>query len=200
MGPVRGNELRFIQGTRKAASAVPTGRIQRSSGGRMWDPLFAQGTMTACLQQRMEDHSTAVYQNVQGHRTVAYVREHFFGAVRNSSEYGQGLSMRRNLGSSTAADTIRTGLRLPVFRGRINHKDQPTVITGKDHQGYGTGTGQGQKHAHNTKKVDIGALKGKFRDRFDIPVKCNKDPGKLPFFSRKKAVPSTSIACHAVKH
>jgi pyruvate dehydrogenase E1 component len=174
-GPVRGNGkvIQELEGIFRGAGW----NVIKVVWGRHWDALL-QNDKDGILQARMDEVCDGEYQNYWG-RGGAYTREHFFG---KSPEL---LNMVEHLSDDDIMALNRGGHDpfkvYAAYKQAMNTKGRPTVILAKTVKGYAFGAGaEAQNAAHQTKKLDIEALK-RFRDRFNIPVPDDKLP-ELPYY------------------
>jgi len=144
--------------------------------------------MTACCNSAWKNASRRDLPELQGQRTVAYVR----GALLSRRpvpelnwKNGLGLSDEENLEVNPRA-TIRTRFYGAAYaRGGQHTSDsahgsfwpRPSKVTG-------TGTGQART-PRTTRKVDIESLRNS-SDRFDIPVNDKGTWKKLPFLQARR--------------
>ncbi|TFH71545.1 pyruvate dehydrogenase (acetyl-transferring), homodimeric type [Gammaproteobacteria bacterium LSUCC0112] len=174
-GPVRGNGkiIQELEGIFRGAGW----NVIKVVWGRHWDALL-QNDKDGILQARMDEVCDGEYQNYWG-RGGAYTREHFFGKSPELLKMVEHLSdndiMALNRGGH---DPFKV---YAAYKQAMNTKGRPTVILAKTVKGYAFGAGaEAQNAAHQTKKLDIEALK-RFRDRFNIPVPDDKLP-ELPYY------------------
>lgn len=174
-GPVRGNGkvIQELEGIFRGAGW----NVIKVVWGRHWDALL-QNDKDGNLQARMDEVCDGEYQNYWG-RGGAYTREHFFGKSPELLKMVEHLSdddiMALNRGGH---DPFKV---YAAYKQAMNTKGRPTVILAKTVKGYAFGAGaEAQNAAHQTKKLDIEALK-RFRDRFNIPVPDDKLP-ELPYY------------------
>jgi pyruvate dehydrogenase E1 component len=178
-GPVRGNG-KIIQELEAAFQGAGWNVVKVIWGSR-WDPLLANDH-TGLLRQLMEETVDGEYQ-VYKARDGAYVREKFFG------KHAETLEMVANMSDEEVWRLNRGGhdpLKVyAAYDAAMKHKGQPTIILAKTVKGYGMGrAGEGQNTAHQTKKMDMEALRG-FRDRFNIPI-TDKALEDIPFYKPEK--------------
>ncbi|MDO9476853.1 MAG: pyruvate dehydrogenase (acetyl-transferring), homodimeric type, partial [Pseudohongiella sp.] len=174
-GPVRGNGkiIQELEGIFRGAGW----NVIKVVWGRHWDALL-QNDKDGLLQARMDEVCDGEYQNYWG-RGGAYTREHFFGKSPELLKMVEHLSdndiMALNRGGH---DPFKV---YAAYKEAMNTKGRPTVILAKTVKGYAFGAGaEAQNAAHQTKKLDIEALK-RFRDRFNIPIQDDKLP-ELPYY------------------
>ena len=174
-GPVRGNGkiIQELEGIFRGAGW----NVIKVIWGRHWDALL-QADKEGLLQARMDEVVDGEYQNYWG-RGGAYTREHFFGKSPELLKMVEHLSdddiMALNRGGH---DPFKV---YAAYAEAVNTTGRPTVILAKTVKGYAFGAGaEAQNAAHQTKKLDIEALK-RFRDRFNIPIPDNK-LAQLPYY------------------
>jgi len=174
-GPVRGNGkiIQELEGIFRGAGW----NVIKVIWGRHWDTLLANDK-DGLLQARMDEVCDGEYQNYWG-RGGAYTREHFFGKSPELLKMVEHLSdddiMALNRGGH---DPFKV---YAAYKQAVTPNGKPTVILAKTVKGYAFGSGaEAQNAAHQTKKLDIEALK-RFRDRFNIPIADDKLP-ELPYY------------------
>lgn len=174
-GPVRGNGkiIQELEGIFRGAGW----NVIKVIWGRHWDALL-QADKDGLLQARMDEVVDGEYQNYWG-RGGAYTREHFFGKSPELLKMVEHLSdddiMALNRGGH---DPFKV---YAAYAEAVSTTGRPTVILAKTVKGYAFGAGaEAQNAAHQTKKLDIEALK-RFRDRFNIPIPDNK-LAELPYY------------------
>ncbi len=174
-GPVRGNGkiIQELEGIFRGAGW----NVIKVIWGRHWDALLANDK-DGLLQARMDEVCDGEYQNYWG-RGGAYTREHFFGKSPELLKMVEHLSdddiMALNRGGH---DPFKV---YAAYKQAVTPNGKPTVILAKTVKGYAFGSGaEAQNAAHQTKKLDIEALK-RFRDRFNIPITDDKLP-ELPYY------------------
>ncbi len=163
-GPVRGNGkiVQDLEGVFRGAGW----NVVKVLWDENWMALIERD-QSGLLKRLMEETVDGEYQNLKG-KPGAYGREYFFG------KYPELLKLVEHL-SDEELEQLNFGGHdwkkvYAAYHQAVNHKGQPTVILAKTIKGFGMGlVGQGQNVAHNTKKLNIEAVKG-YRDRFDIPV------------------------------
>jgi pyruvate dehydrogenase E1 component len=174
-GPVRGNGkiIQELEGIFRGAGW----NVIKVIWGRHWDALL-QADKDGLLQARMDEVVDGEYQNYWG-RGGAYTREHFFGKSPELLKMVEHLSdddiMALNRGGH---DPFKV---YAAYAEAVSTTGRPTVILAKTVKGYAFGAGaEAQNAAHQTKKLDIEALK-RFRDRFNIPIPDRK-LAELPYY------------------
>jgi pyruvate dehydrogenase E1 component len=174
-GPVRGNGkiIQELEGIFRGAGW----NVIKVIWGRHWDALL-QADKDGLLQARMDEVVDGEYQNYWG-RGGAYTREHFFGKSPELLKMVEHLSdddiMALNRGGH---DPFKV---YAAYAEAVSTTGRPTVILAKTVKGYAFGAGaEAQNAAHQTKKLDIEALK-RFRDRFNIPIP-DKKLAELPYY------------------
>ncbi len=174
-GPVRGNS-QVIQ----ELEALFTGagwNVIKVIWGSDWDPLFAHDRNHALLR-RFAQTVDGQYQTL-GAKDGAYNLLHFF---QKDPEVAALVSHM----SEAEIDALKRGGHdfrklYAAFAAAKAHKGRPSVVLAKTKKGYGMGgAGQSRMTAHQTKKLDIDALKA-FRDRFALPL-SDEDVEKLRFY------------------
>jgi pyruvate dehydrogenase E1 component len=163
-GPVRGNG-QIIQEL-EALFAGAGWNVIKVLWGSNWDGLFARDTRHTLLK-RLAATVDGEYQTL-GAKDGRYNIEHFF----HKDPEIQALVAHM---SDAEIDALNRGghdLRKlhAAFAAARSHRGQPTVILAKTKKGYGMGgAGESRMTAHQTKKLDLDALKA-FRDRFQLPL------------------------------
>jgi pyruvate dehydrogenase E1 component len=174
-GPVRGNG-QIIQELESLFSGAGW-NVVKVLWGSDWDALFARDKDHALLRQ-FAATVDGQYQTL-GANDGAYNREHFF-------KLDPALQSLVAHMSPAEIDGLRRGghdLRklYAAFASARAHRGAPTVILAKTKKGFGMG-GQGESRmtSHQTKKLDLEALKV-FRDRFNLGL-SDQDLEQLKFF------------------
>jgi pyruvate dehydrogenase E1 component len=163
-GPVRGNG-QIIQEL-EALFAGAGWNVIKVLWGSDWDALFARDTEHVLLRA-LSRTVDGQYQTL-GAKDGAYNIEHFF---RQDAEVQKLVSHM----SEAEIDALKRGghdLRklYAAFAAAKAHRGRPTVILAKTKKGFGMGgAGESRMTAHQTKKLDIDALRA-FRDRFALPL------------------------------
>jgi pyruvate dehydrogenase E1 component len=174
-GPVRGNG-QIVQEL-EALFAGAGWNVIKVLWGSDWDVLFARDT-THALLRRLALTVDGEYQTL-GAKDGAYNIENFF----KKDPVIQGIVAHM---SDAEIDGLKRGghdLRklYAAFAAAQAHREQPTVILAKTKKGYGMGgAGESRMTAHQTKKLDVDALKA-FRDRFHLPL-SDDDVAELRFY------------------
>jgi pyruvate dehydrogenase E1 component len=125
----------------------------------------------------MEECVDGEYQNFKS-KNGAYIREKFFGRYSETAamvaDWSDDKIWRLTRGGHDPSKVYA------AYKAAVEHKDQPTCILAKTVKGYGMGpAGEGTMLAHQSKKMDIDALK-QFRDRFRVPV-ADQQLQDIPF-------------------
>ncbi len=174
-GPVRGNG-QIIQEL-EALFAGAGWNVIKVLWGSNWDGLFARDTRHTLLR-RLAATVDGEYQTL-GAKDGRYNVEHFF----HMDPEIQALVAHM---SDAEIDALNRGghdfRKLhAAFAAARAHRGQPTVILAKTKKGYGMGgAGESRMTAHQTKKLDLDALKA-FRDRFQLPL-SDEDVEHLRFY------------------
>jgi len=174
-GPVRGNG-QIIQELESLFKGVGWNVIKVLWGSE-WDKIFDMDTKHLLLKQ-FADTVDGKYQTL-GARDGAYNLKNFFSKDPEVLELVSGLT-------DSDIDNLKRGghdfKKLhAAFNLAINTKGKPTVILAKTKKGYGMGkAGESRMTAHQTKKLDLDALK-EFRDRFKLQI-SDKNLESLKFY------------------
>jgi len=174
-GPVRGNG-QIIQELESLFKGVGWNVIKVLWGSE-WDKIFDMDTKHLLLKQ-FADTVDGKYQTL-GARDGAYNLKNFFSKDPEVLELVSGLT-------DSDIDKLKRGghdfKKLhAAFNLAINTKGKPTVILAKTKKGYGMGkAGESRMTAHQTKKLDLDALK-EFRDRFNLQI-SDKNLESLKFY------------------
>jgi pyruvate dehydrogenase E1 component len=174
-GPVRGNSqiIQELEAVFKGAGW----NVIKVLWSTDWDTLFSRDTSHALLR-RFAATVDGKYQTL-GAKDGAYNLAHFF-------QEDPDLTALVSHMSDAEIDGLRRGghdMRklYAAFAAAKAHKGQPTVILAKTKKGYGMGgAGESRMTAHQTKKLDVDALKH-FRDRFHLPL-SDADLADLRFY------------------
>ncbi len=174
-GPVRGNGkiIQELEGNFRGAGW----NVIKVIWGSDWDALLERDK-SGMLVKRMMEVVDGDYQTYKA-KGGAYIREHFFG------KYPETLDLVKDLSDDDIYRLNRGGHDprkiYAAYKRAVETTDQPTVILAKTIKGYGMkGSAEGANTAHQTKKLDEGALRI-FRDRFSIPI-SNEMLNELPFY------------------
>jgi pyruvate dehydrogenase E1 component len=181
-GPVRGNGkiIQELEGEFRGAGW----NVIKLIWGGYWDALLARDK-TGLLVRAMNETLDGEYQACKAN-DGAYVRKHFFG------RYPELLEMVANM-SDEEIWRLQRGGHDPnkvyaAFHAAYHHAGQPTVVLAKTVKGFGMGKiGEGKNTAHQTKKMDIDAIR-EFRTRFGIPVP-DENLKDLPFYVPSQDMP-----------
>ncbi len=181
-GPVRGNGqiIRELESLFAGAGW----NVIKVIWGSEWDALFARDHSHALLR-RLASTVDGEYQTL-GANDGRYNFENFF----KQDPQVQALVAHM---SDAEIDALKRGghdLRKlhAAFAAARAHPNQPTVILAKSKKGYGMGgAGESRMTAHQTKKLDLDALK-KFRDRFGLPL-SDEDVEQLRFYKPAEGSP-----------
>ncbi|MFP3613174.1 alpha-ketoglutarate dehydrogenase [Paraburkholderia sp. SIMBA_050] len=174
-GPVRGNG-QIVQELEALFSGAGWNVIKVLWGSE-WDSLFARDGTNALLR-RFGATVDGEYQTL-GAKDGAYNVAHFF---QDDPELAALVSHM----SDAQVDTLKRGghdMRklYAAFAAAKAHTGQPTVILAKTKKGFGMGgAGESRMTAHQTKKLDMEALK-MFRERFRLPL-SDEDLESLRFY------------------
>ncbi len=174
-GPVRGNG-QIIQELESLFKGVGWNVIKVLWGSE-WDKIFEMDTKHLLLKQ-FADTVDGKYQTL-GARDGAYNLKNFFSKDPEVLELVSGLT-------DSDIDKLKRGghdfrkLHAALSLA-LNTKGKPTVILAKTKKGYGMGkAGESRMTAHQTKKLDLDALK-EFRDRFNLQI-SDKNLESLKFY------------------
>ncbi|MGJ8515801.1 pyruvate dehydrogenase (acetyl-transferring), homodimeric type [Carnimonas bestiolae] len=177
-GPVRGNG-RIIDELEGMFRGADWNVIKVVWGG-LWDRLFALDKQ-GFLQRTMDTTVDGEYQSYKA-QDGAYVREKFFG------KHEETLKMIEDMSDEDVFKLNRGGhdpqkVYAAYHEAFHNANGRPTVILAHTIKGYGMGAGHGEAEmgAHQTKSMNVDALKG-FRDRFDIPVTDEQIEQQMPYY------------------
>jgi pyruvate dehydrogenase E1 component len=174
-GPVRGNG-QIIQEL-ESLFAGAGWNVIKVLWGSDWDALFARDSQHALLR-RLAATLDGEYQNL-GAKDGAYNVEHFFKKDADIQALVAHMT-------DAEIDALKRGghdfRKLhAAFAAAQSHGGQPTVILAKTKKGYGMGgAGESRMTSHQTKKLDLGALKA-FRDRFELPL-SDEEVEQLRFY------------------
>lgn len=188
-GPVRGNG-QIIQEL-ESLYAGAGWNVIKVLWGSDWDALFARDTNHALLR-RFAATVDGKYQTL-GAKDGAYNLAHFF------QEDPQLQALVAHM-TDAEIDALKRGghdLRklYAAFAAALEHRGRPTVILAKTKKGYGMGrAGESRMTAHQTKKLDIDALKA-FRDRFHLPL-SEEDLANLSFYKPAEDSPEMVYLHH----
>jgi pyruvate dehydrogenase E1 component len=145
--------------------------------GSDWDVLFARDTHHALLRA----FATTVdgkYQTL-GANDGSYNLVHFFNEDPELAALVAHMSDAEIDGLTRAGHDLRK--LYAAFAAAADHEGAPTVILAKTKKGFGMGgAGESRMTAHQTKKLDIEALRA-FRERFDLPL-SDDDLAALRFY------------------
>ena len=163
-GPVRGNG-QIIQ----ELEALFTGagwNVIKVLWGSDWDALFARDKRHVLLR-RFAETVDGEYQNLGAH-DGDYNRAKFFQRDPDSSALVETMTDAEINALKRGGHDFRK--LYAAFAAARAHDGRPTVILAKTKKGFGMGAaGESRMVAHQSKKLDIEALKG-FRDRFGLPL------------------------------
>ena len=167
-GPVRGNG-KIIQELERNFRGAGWNVI-KVIWGSQWDELLARD-VTGKLRQLMEECVDGEYQVFKS-RDGAYIREKFFGRYPETAalvaDWSDDKIWRLTRGGHDPSKVYA------AYAAAVQHTGEPTCILAKTVKGYGMGNaGEGTMLAHQSKKMDIDALKH-FRDRFKVPLADDK--------------------------
>ncbi len=163
-GPVRGNG-QIIQELEMVFRGAGW-RVIKVLWGSEWDVLFARDVNHALLR-RFAATVDGKYQKL-GANDGAYNLTHFFEEDPEVRALVAHMSARE-------IDALKRGGHdfrklFAAFELAQATKGQPTVILAKTKKGFGMGgAGESRMTAHQTKKLDVEALRA-FRDRFSLPL------------------------------
>jgi pyruvate dehydrogenase E1 component len=174
-GPVRGNG-QIIQELEMIFRGAGWNVI-KVLWGTEWDVLFARDVNHALLR-RFAATVDGKYQKL-GAEDGAYNLTHFFDEDPEVRALVAHMSDRDVDGLRRGGHDIRK--LFAAFELAQATKGQPTVILAKTKKGFGMGgAGESRMTAHQTKKLDIEALRA-FRDRFALPL-SDQQVEKLDFY------------------
>src|SRR5271167_3073967 len=163
-GPVRGNG-QIIQELEMIFRGAGWNVI-KVLWGTEWDVLFARDVNHALLR-RFAATVDGKYQKL-GAEDGAYNLTHFFDEDPEVRALVSHMSDRDVDGLRRGGHDVRK--LYAAFELARATKGQPTVILAKTKKGFGMGgAGESRMTAHQTKKLDIEALRA-FRDRFALPL------------------------------
>src|SRR5579863_5482866 len=174
-GPVRGNG-QIIQELEMIFRGAGWNVI-KVLWGTEWDVLFARDVNHALLR-RFAATVDGKYQKL-GAEDGAYNLTHFFDEDPEVRALVAHMSDRDVDGLRRGGHDIRK--LFAAFELALAAKGQPTVILAKTKKGFGMGgAGESRMTAHQTKKLDIEALR-LFRDRFALPL-SDEQVERLDFY------------------
>jgi len=173
-GPVRGNGkiIQELEGEFRGSGW----NVLKLIWGGYWDPLLARDK-EGILRQIMEETVDGEYQAYKAN-DGAFVREKFFGKHPKLLEMVSRMSdddiWRLNRGGHDPHKVFA------AFDAAQKSEGRPTVILAKTIKGYGMGAaGESRNPAHQQKKLDDDIIRA-YRDRFNIPARAPRGPGRLP--------------------
>ena len=174
-GPVRGNG-QIIQELEMIFRGAGW-NVVKVLWGTEWDVLFARDVNHALLR-RFAATVDGKYQKL-GAEDGAYNLTHFFDEDPEVRALVSHMSDRDVDGLRRGGHDVRK--LYAAFELARATKGQPTVILAKTKKGFGMGgAGESRMTAHQTKKLDIEALRA-FRDRFSLPL-SDQQVERLDFY------------------